>query len=254
MEPLLFFVLVVGPVFIGLEWLWARSVGRRVHDPRETLATLGIAVGMRMSRALALPMTLALYEALQPWVLWELPAHVGTFLAALLLMDLLYYGYHRASHTVPLLWALHQTHHSAEHLNLLASARLNWLGPWVIQPVLNLPLVLLGFPRGIVVGVAALDLVFQFFLHTEAIGRLGWLEGWLNTPAAHRVHHARNPACLDRNFGGITVLWDRLLGTWAEAPAESLEYGLTEGHQGYNPVWLVFGGLVRWSRNQGSGR
>ncbi|MCA9566500.1 MAG: sterol desaturase family protein, partial [Myxococcales bacterium] len=120
------FLVVVVPACVMLEWLWARRTGRDVYEKGETLGTIGVAVGMRISRALALPFALAFYEAVRPWALFELPATIGTFLVALLIMDLVYYWHHRLSHEIPVLWAIHQTHHSAERLNLLASARLNW--------------------------------------------------------------------------------------------------------------------------------
>ncbi|MEZ4320351.1 MAG: sterol desaturase family protein [Myxococcota bacterium] len=250
-EPFRWLLLVL-PVLVALEWLWSRRTGRDLYDPRETLATLGILLGSRVSRVLALPLSLALFEAVAPYALFELPTTPAVFLVALVLTDFVYYWHHRLSHEIPVLWAIHQTHHSAERLNLLASARLSWLGPWIVQPVLALPLVLLGFPPVFVVGVAAVDLVFQFFLHTEAIGRLPWVEGWLNTPAAHRIHHARDEDCLDRCYAGIFVVWDRMFGTFVDLDRADrpLSYGLTSGPQGHNPVWLVFGGFVRWARGE----
>lgn len=245
---------VLGMVFgmVALEWAWAKRSGREVYERRETLGTLGVMAGMQVSRFLALPFVLGFHTWMSQWAWFELEAHPGTFLVALLLTDLVYYWHHRLSHEIPVLWAIHQTHHSAERLNLLAAVRLNWLGPWLIQPVLAAPLVLLGFPPTIVTAVALLDLVFQFFLHTEAIGRLPLLEGWLNTPAAHRVHHARNEDCLDRNYAGVLTIWDRLFGSWIAPvhPVGTLDYGLTSGSQGNNPFWIVFGGLVRWWRRQ----
>lgn len=252
MEGPIRLLLLLLPVFVGAEWVWGRVRSRKVYDGAETLGTLGILLGMRISRFLALPVTLAFHEWVAGFTSLELPTTVATFLVAVVATDFVYYWYHRFSHEIPLLWALHQTHHSGEHLNLLAAARLNWLGPWIVQPVLGLPLVLLGMPPIIVAAVGLLDLLFQFFLHTEAVPRLPWLEGWLNTPAAHRFHHARNPGCLDVNYAGIFTVWDRLFGTWVEPdlPVEELQYGLTSGSQGNNPVWLVFGGLVRWARGQ----
>jgi sterol desaturase/sphingolipid hydroxylase (fatty acid hydroxylase superfamily) len=240
------------PVFIGLEFLWGRRRGQKVYDWRESWATLGIIAGMRFSRLAALPFTLALYTWLAGYAPVALPSHVGTFLVALVISDFVYYWYHRFSHELPVLWAIHQTHHTPEHMNLLAAGRLNWLGPWLVQPVLGIPLVFLGFPPLIVAAVSLTDLLFQFFLHTEAIPRLRWLEGWVNTPAAHRFHHARNEGCLDVNYAGVFTVWDRLFGTWVEPdlPVEALQYGLTSGPQGHNPVWLVFGGLVRWVRRE----
>lgn len=243
---------IVALVFVGLEWGWGRRRDRPVYDTNETLATLGVIAGMRVSRLLAVPWMLAALQRVEPYQLVPMEASVPVFVMALVVTDFVFYWHHRWSHEVAVLWTLHQTHHSAEHLNLLSSGRLNWLGPWVIQPLLSLPLVWVGFPAEVVVGVAAFDLVFQFFLHTEAIPRIPWLEGWLNTAAAHRFHHARNDRCLDVNYAGIFVIWDRLFGTWVEPdlPVDALDYGLTSGSHGHNPVWLVVGGMVRWVRGQ----
>jgi sterol desaturase/sphingolipid hydroxylase (fatty acid hydroxylase superfamily) len=252
MQTVLIVFVPIALALVLLEWRWGVRRGRPVYEGRETLATVGLIAGMRFSRLLALPFQLWVFSWFEPFAWLSLPATVPVFLGALVVTDLVFYAYHRASHEVPLLWAIHQTHHSAEHLNLLAAGRLNWLGPWVIQPITGLPLVLLGVPGEVVIAVAFFDLVYQFFLHTEAIPRLRWLEPVLNTPAAHRFHHARNEGCLDVNYAGVFTVWDRLFGTWVEPdlPTDELRYGLTSGHHGNNPVWLVVGGLVRWMRRQ----
>jgi sterol desaturase/sphingolipid hydroxylase (fatty acid hydroxylase superfamily) len=144
------------------------------------------------------------------------------------------------------LWASHSVHHSAEQLTLLASLRLGWTnalsGGWLFY----LPLVFAGFDPRMVVALLVFDLHYQFFLHTEAVGRLGPLEWIFNTPAHHRVHHASNAPYLDRNFGGVLIIFDRLFGTLAiEQAAEPLCYGLAHRASSPNPVRLAFG---EWSR------
>lgn len=232
-------------------WLTQRR-GRPVYEVHETLATIGVFLGGRVFKLLSIPFILGLVEILRPWSLFDLPSTPLVFGLAVVVTDFVYYWNHRLSHEIRLLWAVHLTHHTAERMNLLTAVRLNWLGPFVMSPLIITPVVLLGVPSSLVGAVLALDLGFQLFLHTELVPRLPLLEGWLNTPAAHRVHHARNPSCLDVNYGGIFMIWDRLFGTWRapDLPVESLDYGLTTGPAGHNPLWLVFGGLVQWWRGE----
>ena len=164
-------------------------------------------------------------------------ALVGLFL----LSEFVYYWFHRCSHEVRWMWASHCVHHSSTHLNLSAAYRLGWTdlisGDWLF---FLLPM-FLGFQPLVVVAMMGANLSFQFFLHTEAIRSLGPLEWVLNTPAHHRVHHASNAQCLDKNYGGVLIIYDRVFGTFARAPAdEPLRYGLLAKAPTYNPVRILF--------------
>lgn len=150
-----------------------------------------------------------------------------------------YYGYHRAAHRVRWFWATHAVHHSPEQLNLSAAYRLGWTGALTGTTVFFTPLVWLGFRPQWVLTAFAFDLLYQFWLHATWIPRLGWLEYVLNTPSAHRVHHASNPRYLDANFGGVLIVFDRLFGTYvAESPDEPCRYGLVHPIPGHN-LWRV---------------
>nr|WP_243436237.1 sterol desaturase family protein [Acanthopleuribacter pedis] len=162
-------------------------------------------------------------------------------------VEFAYYWYHRFSHEIPFLWAIHHAHHSSTHMNLTTAVRLNWMGGFVSIPFF-MPLVLLGLSPNMIVTALALNLLFQFFLHTEAIGKLGKLEGALiNTPAAHRVHHGTNPAYIDKNYGGVLIIFDRLFGTW-EPEQEQVRYGVTTGPVRSNPFVIVFAPMRQWLR------
>ena len=150
-------------------------------------------------------------------------------------IDFLYYWWHRSSHVVNVLWAVHAVHHQSEDFNFAVALRQPAFEALTIIPF-HLPLALLGVEPWIYASCYAIDLIYQFWIHTELPGRLGPVELLLNTPSSHRVHHGINPQYLDRNYGGILVVWDRLFGTYQpeeEAPA----YGVTHALGSYNPVW-----------------
>ncbi len=156
-------------------------------------------------------------------------------IALLLGVDLAYYWFHRVSHERNLPWAGHVVHHSSEEYNLTVALRqgaTQSLFSWVFY----LPLALLGFPPLWFLAVSAFDTLYQFWIHTRVIDRLGWLEWVLNTPSHHRVHHARNPKYLDRNYAGVLIVWDRWFGTF-QAEDEAPVYGLTKPLASWNPVW-----------------
>jgi len=227
---------------IIVEALWRRGSGRG-YDVRSAAASFGVALVNVILKPVTTVLTAFVFlsaETLAPthlsltdWRVW-----VAGFFA----VEFVYYWFHRWSHTVRWLWASHAVHHSANEFTLPAAIRLGWTsvvsGGWLIF----LPLVLMGFPAVMVTGLLAGNLTYQFFLHTEAVGRLGPLEWVLNTPAHHRVHHASNPAYLDRNFGGVLIIYDRMFGTLAELnPDDPIRYGLTKPINSRNIFAIALG-------------
>ncbi|PXX58733.1 sterol desaturase/sphingolipid hydroxylase (fatty acid hydroxylase superfamily) [Nocardia tenerifensis] len=159
---------------------------------------------------------------------------------ALLGYDLLYYIRHRASHRVRLLWAGHQVHHSSQYFNLAVALRRKWAPPW--QLAFNIPLALLGFSPAMIGAAITIDLTYQFFLHTETVGRLPrWLEFVLNTPSHHRVHHGSDADYLDHNYGAVLIVWDRLFGTFVPE-THPATYGLTRNIASDNPLRIGLSG------------
>ena len=174
--------------------------------------------------------------------MFTLPAMPWAFLLTFVVADLAYYRYHRFSHEIPILWTMHHTHHSGMWMNLTAAVRLNWVANFV-APLFFAPLVLVGFSGEWLTASLALGLFCQFFLHTEAVGRLGWFEGkLLNTPSAHRVDHGSNRQYIDKNYAGAFIVWDRLFGTY-EPEVEKVRCGVTSGFVGYNPFRIQLGPL-----------
>jgi sterol desaturase/sphingolipid hydroxylase (fatty acid hydroxylase superfamily) len=234
-----------------VEWLYARLVLHDFdsHDLKETAASIVTAVGNRLIRPLssmllAIPLSVA-YE----FRLFEIPlTGVLAAVALFVLVDLVFYWFHRSEHRVRLLWATHSVHHSATRFNLTAAVRLGWTGflSGYVLIVLLLPLAVIGFHPVAIIATISLNLLYQFFLHTEHAPRLGPIEWLLNTPTHHRVHHAVNASCLDKNFGGVFILWDRLFGTFARAPKdETLRFGLSTPLPSQNVLTVNF---FEWGR------
>jgi sterol desaturase/sphingolipid hydroxylase (fatty acid hydroxylase superfamily) len=228
--------------FMALEFLVARRLRREVHDAAETASSLAIAVGNALIRGalagvIAIPFIFVYEHRLFDVPLDSVWALLGLFLG----LEFLYYWMHRAAHTVRWLWATHSVHHSPTKLNFTAGIRLGWTGLISGNFLFFLPLVWLGFHPLAVIAMLALNLFYQFFLHTELAPRLGPLEWVFNTPRHHSVHHASNGSCLDKNFGGFLIIFDRLFGTFAAPPKdEPLRYGLTEPLKSQNPLYVVF--------------
>jgi sterol desaturase/sphingolipid hydroxylase (fatty acid hydroxylase superfamily) len=229
-------------VAIVLEIGWYLLVRKRAYPWREMLATAG-------TYALRLPVK-ALYGvvlvpvAAAAWSLrlWTIPLDTAWGLLLLFVAtEFCYYWAHRGGHRIRWMWASHAVHHTPEELHLASAFRLGVTdlvsGGWLFY----VPLYVLGFQPLAVAAMLGVNLFFQFWLHTELVGRLGPLEWLLNTPSQHRVHHARNPAYLDRNFGGVLMVFDRLFGTHAvERPDVTIAYGLVHPVGSHNPLTLAF--------------
>jgi sterol desaturase/sphingolipid hydroxylase (fatty acid hydroxylase superfamily) len=167
--------------------------------------------------------------------LFSIPGSAAAWVACFLGVDFLYYWFHRTGHEVNAFWAAHVVHHQSEEYNLAVALRQGAFQP-VFSWIFYLPLALLGFPPLMFLTVTSIDTLYQFWIHTRAIGRLGPLEWVLNTPSNHRVHHGRNPKYIDRNHGGILIVWDRLFGTYQKEEEEPA-YGITTPLRSFNPVW-----------------
>jgi sterol desaturase/sphingolipid hydroxylase (fatty acid hydroxylase superfamily) len=167
-----------------------------------------------------------------PPVWWSIPV---LFLA----QDFLYYVFHRAHHRVRWMWCSHVVHHSSERLNLSTAFRQSLTYPLSGMWLFWLPLAWLGFGPDWVILIVGLNLAFQFFVHTEVVGKLGVLERVFNTPSHHRVHHGKNPQYIDRNYAGVLIIWDKLFGTFVEEQ-EAPQYGIVRQLKSHNPITLTF--------------
>ncbi|OBF62823.1 C-5 sterol desaturase [Mycobacterium sp. 852002-50816_SCH5313054-b] len=185
-------------------------------------------------KALALLGYTAIYAYVAPWHLS--PAKWYTWVVALVGVDLLYYGYHRMAHRVRLIWATHQAHHSSQYYNLATAVRQKWNNSGEI--LMWAPLPLLGLPPWMVYFSWSLNLIYQFWIHTERIGTLPRpVEFVFNTPSHHRVHHGMDALYLDKNYGGILIIWDRLFGSF-QPELFRPHYGLTKQVDTFN-IWKL---------------
>jgi sterol desaturase/sphingolipid hydroxylase (fatty acid hydroxylase superfamily) len=236
---------------LGLEaWLAARR-GRTVHEARDTAASLAMGVGSVLVGLAWGGVLWATYTTLHRFALFDLGSGPAVWIAALLADDLCYYWFHRLHHEVRALWASHVPHHSSQRYNLATALRQSWT-PMTALPFYA-PLPLLGFDPLLIVTVHSINLLYQFWIHTELVDRLGPLEWVLNTPSHHRVHHGANPRYLDRNYGGILIVWDRLFGTF-EPEGETVRFGLTKNIATFYPLRIAFHEWVAIARDVAGAR
>lgn len=243
-DPLHEPVLVAIPIFVGcvaVEWLSARAL--EAHEPgsfeaRDSIASLAMGASSQLFWLAGKVAGLVLYAGIWVYIApWHLPDNAWyTWAIAILGTDFLYYWYHRAAHRIRLLWATHQAHHSSEYYNFATALRQKWNNSGEILAWIPLPL--LGVPPWMVFSGFSVSLIYQFFTHTERIDRLPRPLEWIfNTLSHHRVHHGSDQEYLDRNYGGILIIWDRLFGTFTPETRRP-RYGLTKPVASNNPVWL----------------
>ncbi|RDE18380.1 sterol desaturase family protein [Motiliproteus coralliicola] len=190
-----------------------------------------------------------LYFMIYELVPWKIPTNGYTGLLVLILADLAYYIEHYAVHRIRLFWLAHSVHHSSSMMNTATAFRFSLFDP-IPSFLFHLPLVLMGFNPVLVFAAEILVLAYQFWIHNEMIGRLGPLEWFLNTPSHHRVHHGSDPAYIDKNFGGILIIWDRLFGTF-QAERQLPTYGLATPMTSKNPIKVQFHEFPKLFRDLG---
>ena len=233
-------------VFLGLEMLSLRhlqdsddAAGYVGYERSDTRASLLMGLGSVFVNGAARVGALLGYAGLYVLTPLRWDTHRWyTWLFAIVAVDLLYYSQHRAAHRVRLLWAAHQAHHNSERFNLSTALRQKW-NPWW-ELLVWTPLPLLGIPPWMIFTTFSINLIYQFWVHTERIDRLPRpIEFLFNTPSHHRVHHASDPDYLDRNYAGILIIWDRLFGSYADETHRPT-YGLTKNIDSTNPFTLQY--------------
>ncbi|MCB0766778.1 MAG: sterol desaturase family protein [Flavobacteriales bacterium] len=232
-----FFFLLMG---VELAWsVWSGAKEKRIYRFNDFISNMGCGIGSQVVGAF----TKALIFAVYLWVyeharLFTLPDTPLTWIVTFLLIDLLYYWFHRLSHEVNFLWAAHIVHHQSEEYNLSVALRQSWwqglFSFWFYVPV-----AFLGVHPVIILTVGAFVTLYQFWIHTRAIGRMGFLELILNTPSNHRVHHGSDPKYIDRNHAGTLIIWDKLFGTFQREEEEPV-YGITTPLASWDPVKANF--------------
>ena len=176
----------------------------------------------------------AIYENVAPY---QMPMNVWwTWVLLLFVDDFAYYWFHRFSHEIRFFWNFHVVHHSSNQYNLSVAVRQSWFSG-IAHWIFYLPAAFLGFPLWAFLTMHGLNLIYQFWIHTKLVRRIGFLENILNTPSHHRVHHGVNNPYLDKNYAGVFIIWDKMFGTFTEETEEP-RYGILKPLTTYNPVWI----------------
>ena len=259
MDSLIKLYMILLPVVLGtalIEGLWIARTRAAGYDWKEWATSLG---DLAVRRVLAF----APYGLAAPVYFWAydhrlFTLHADSLGGVLLLfvsLEFFYYWFHRASHTMRWFWNAHSVHHSPNRFTLSAAYRLGWLGKFTAANVFFTPMAFLGFEPATVLIALQLNLLYQFWIHADWIPKLGWLEYVLNTPSAHRVHHARNPEYLDANYGGVLIVFDRLFGSYIEERADvPCQYGLVTPVTTYNPIRINFDPWIGMAKDVASAR
>ena len=232
------------PFFTGLmllEYLVSKQLKKQTHDMHNTMSNIGVGIAERLCDALITGYFFFIYQYLQKnYGVFTIRHTVFTWIFLLLLTDFIWYWYHRLAHEWNIFWAVHVVHHQSEDFNYTVSARITVLqalvrtGFWAILP-------LLGFPAEMITTMLLIHGLYPFFIHTTLIKDMGILEYVLVTPAHHSVHHASNPEYLDKNYGDVFIIWDKLFGTFKKLdPAIPIQYGLTTPLRSYSFLWQHF--------------
>lgn len=223
-------------IFIGIELLVAKRRGMKVYRFSDTIADLSCGITQQLGLIVSQAPLLILYTLIQSEVgLWQWDHSLGSFALAWLLIDFCYYWWHRASHRINWLWAVHLVHHQSEDYNLAVALRQAMFTHITAMPF-YVPLALLGFDVLTFGIVLSLNTLVQFWIHTEVIRKVAPLEPIFNTPSHHRVHHGINDEYLDKNYAGFLIIWDRVFGTFEPEKAEAV-YGITQPLNSFNPFW-----------------
>ncbi len=239
--------LVVFVVLATTEAILSRRHNLELFEQRDTLVNVALGLLTFVTKVGSKAAIMVMYTSIFHIVPWGFPENsILWFIVGLLINDLMFYWYHRMSHTTRFFWALHVAHHSSEKMNVTTAVRGNFLNN-LFHAIFWTPMLLLGFPPAIIITTDAFSYFYQVFLHTRVVPKLGPFEWIFNTPSHHRVHHGSNPRYVDKNYGAVFIFWDKLFGTYEEE-CEEVRYGLTKDFKTYNP-WKIafyeFGSVLR---------
>jgi len=236
------------PAFILLliaEMIISLRADKSRYEARDTLTSLMLGTVSQIAGALVGAAVIGASVWVYQYRLFDIGIEFKSWWWAWILCffldDLAYYVFHRSAHRVRWFWASHVIHHSSQHYNLSTALRQTWTGFFSLNYLFRLPLFLIGFPPAMVFFCAGLNLIYQFWIHTEAIRRMPkWFEAVMNTPSHHRVHHGVNPRYLDANYAGVFIIWDKMFGSFvAERDDEPVRYGIVKQLGSFNILWAA---------------
>ena len=231
--------IVLAMIFI--EILISNWQNKKYYKREDTLCTIGLVSGNIMMAFAIKGMVLAFHFYLYQFRVFDLAESMPlwvTWIMTFIMIDLVFYIYHRMSHRVRFLWAIHLSHHSSEEMNFAVSFRQAWFGPISKVPFFMV-LPLIGLDPTIIAVAGVISTLWGIVGHTQIIGKLGPIEWFFNTPSHHRVHHGSNKQYIDKNYGNLLIIWDRLFGTF-EAEKEPVSFGLVKNVNTFNPMKITF--------------
>ena len=235
--------IVLAMIFV--EILISNWQQKNYYKTQDTLCTIGLLAGNIIVAFSIKGLILALHFYLYQYKIFELSGMLPLWLFWILtfvVIDLVFYIYHRMSHRIRFLWAIHLSHHSSEEMNFAVSFRQAWFGPISKIPFFMV-LPLLGFDPTIIAAAGVISTLWGIVGHTQIVGRLGFVEWIFNTPSHHRVHHGSNKQYIDKNYGNLLIIWDRMFGTF-EPEKEKVRFGLVNNVNTFNPTKITF---MAWS-------
>jgi alkylglycerol monooxygenase len=225
--------------FMLLEYFISKRKNKKVHHFNESVANLNVGIAERITDLLTTGSFFFLFSWLNAnFSIFSIESSVTTWIILFLATDLLWYWYHRLGHTVNLFWATHIVHHQSDDFNFTVAARITVFQAvarglfWCVLPII-------GFKAEMITVLLLIHGTYPFFTHTQLVGKLGWLEYIIVTPSHHRAHHSSNPEYLDKNYGDMLIIWDKIFGTYVEETTEP-KYGLTKSLDSYSFLWQHF--------------
>jgi alkylglycerol monooxygenase len=227
--------------FMGLEYLYSKRKGKNFFRYAESIANINVGIAERLLDVFMTGIFFWVFNYIQQhYALFSIRADFFTWTVLFFMTDLVWYWYHRLAHEINAFWAVHVVHHQSEDFNYTVSARITVFQA-VVRSVFWSVLPFIGFPALMVSVLLLIHGLYPFFIHTRAMGKWGWLENILVTPTHHSLHHASNPEYLDKNYGDVLILWDKLFGTFVkESKDVEIEYGLTKQLKSHSFLWQHF--------------
>jgi alkylglycerol monooxygenase len=247
------FVVYAIPVFIlmiAIEWVWDKRQGNDYYRLNDTVNSLSMGILSTTSRLVFIDISGRAFTLVQQHFSIATWGEVNWWMVifAFVFYDFCYYWFHRISHEKRIFWASHVAHHQSEEYNLSTALRQTSSSFWLAW-IFYVPCFILGMPAELFVSVASANLIYQFWVHTRYVPELGWFEKIFVSPSNHRVHHARNPEYIDKNYGGVFIIFDRIFGTYLpERKDLAVDFGITRGLNSWNPLWAnlhVYVGMIK---------
>ena len=227
--------------FIALEYLYSKRKGKNFFQYAESVANLNVGIAERLLDVFTTGLFFFIFDYIHKHLaFFDVKAGVFTWILLFLLTDLVWYWYHRLAHEINAFWAVHVVHHQSEDFNYTVSARITVFQA-IVRGMFWCVLPLMGFPAVMVSTFLLVHGLYPFFIHTQALGKWGWFEKILVTPTHHGIHHASNLEYLDKNYGDVLIIWDKMFGTFAKEKKEiKITYGLTKQLNSHSFLWQHF--------------